>query len=768
MSGCHLKEFRMKLLRSSLILLVLSVIVVLINAGSAPATGSDTVGFWTDGHALVFGKTGLRVAGEAHVLKIEFSGTPGVMPESAAGTVGGVSAVTGRMASGEPPLFRKVRYPLLWDGITLVYTCADDVIWESIYRLEPHANTENIRLTYNVPVKVTDNGKLLLQFKTGYMTESAPVAWQEVDGRKVSVPVSFRKTTAYEVGFETGAYNPALPLFIDPLLDWHTFVGSTDYDSGGGIAIDGSGNVYVTGTSSATWGATVRRSYTGGADAFVAKMDADGALQWNSFLGSASDDSGAGIAVDGSGNVYVTGTSSATWGTTVRRSYTGGTDAFVAKLNADGALQWNSLLGSASEDSGAGIAVDGSGNVYVTGTSSGSWGATVRRGYTGGADAFVSQLNADGELQWDTFLGSASEDSGAGIVVDGSGMVYITGTSSAAWGDTASYAGAQDAFVVQLDTDGVLQWNRFRGSADGNDDGAGIVVDDTGLVYITGASSETWGDTAHGNIPLNPYSGGSSDVLLATVSENGRDNWHTFMGSSNADTGRGIILGSDGNLYMTGMTGGEDWPWPSLETYAAGQDAFAMRLSAGGNWQWLSFMGSSADDQGAGIVVDAAGLAYVAGVSGSNWGAVPVNSYAGADDAFVARLSSTILPIVVTGGSSSIGSNAATVSGDVTDQGDTYVTAKGHCWSKSADPTLDDNHVLADAGVGAFSSRIPALAPDTKYHYRAYATNGAGTAYGEDATFKTLEEGEDHPLGREGHNTCFIESLLFNERDRQP
>ena len=154
--------------------------------------------------------------------------------------------------------------------------------------------------------------------------------------------------------------------------------------------MDTSGNVYVTGYSFATWGSPVR-PYAGGTDdAFVAKLNASGALQWNTFLGGVNDDYGYRIAADTSGNVYVTGYSYATWGSPVR-PYGGAADAYVAKLNTSGVLQWNTFLGGSGYDYGSGIAVDTSGNVYVTGCSDATWGSPVHP-YIGNGDAFVAKV----------------------------------------------------------------------------------------------------------------------------------------------------------------------------------------------------------------------------------------------------------------------------------------------------------------------------------------------------------------------------------------
>ncbi len=124
------------------------------------------------------------------------------------------------------------------------------------------------------------------------MRESTPLAWQELEGRRLPVEVNFqvietRSSSDVQVGFRLGEYNPALPLFIDPTLTWNTFLGGYGTDYGFAIAVDASDNVYVAGESSATWGSPVR-AYTSDYDAFVAKLDNSGNLEWNTFLGGKS------------------------------------------------------------------------------------------------------------------------------------------------------------------------------------------------------------------------------------------------------------------------------------------------------------------------------------------------------------------------------------------------------------------------------------------------------------------------------------------------
>ncbi|MBF0457658.1 MAG: SBBP repeat-containing protein [Nitrospirae bacterium] len=246
------------------------------------------------------------------------------------------------------------------------------------------------------------------------------------------------------------------PLIIDPALTWNTFLGGTGNDYGfgyGDIAVDTIGNIYVTGFSTATWGSPVTAFGGGAADAFAAKLNSSGVLQWNTFLGGTGTDRGWGIAVDTSGNVYVTGDSDSTWGSPVTAHGGVNADLFAAKLNSSGVLQWNTFLGGAGNDYIQGIAVDTSGNVYVAGYTNATWGLPVRA-YTSGNDAFAAKLNSSGVLQWNTFLGGAGDDYGYGIAVDTCGNAYVAGYSNATWGSPVrAYTSGNDVFVAMIASD---------------------------------------------------------------------------------------------------------------------------------------------------------------------------------------------------------------------------------------------------------------------------------------------------------------------------
>ena len=248
----------------------------------------------------------------------------------------------------------------------------------------------------------------------------------------------------------------------------------------------------MAGNSSATWGTPVRAFSGGTSEAFAAKLASDGSLTWNSFLGSSgATDIAYGVAVDGSGNVYVAGNSGATWGTPVR-AHSGDTDGFAAKLTGSGTLTWNTFLGTAGTDAANGVAVDGSGNVYISGLSSATWGTPVRSFGGGANDAYAAKLNSSGGLTWNTFLGGAGGDWGGGIALDDSGTVYVGGYSDTTWGSPwSAYTASTDVFAAAIENNGILVSHGFLGGA-GSEIFSPVAVAGSN-VYLAGQSSATWG-----------------------------------------------------------------------------------------------------------------------------------------------------------------------------------------------------------------------------------------------------------------------------------
>uniref|UniRef100_A0A7C4MN41 Uncharacterized protein n=1 Tax=Desulfatirhabdium butyrativorans TaxID=340467 RepID=A0A7C4MN41_9BACT len=580
-------------------------------------------------HVLGFSSEKMYVVGMGYALIEEFVGARAVVPESLG--VGGDTS--GKEGAAD---FRGVQYRDLWKAITVKYDPARDGLFESVYIINPGGEPKDIKLKYNTPVQVEQDGTLKFAHpsRKGYFTQSAPVAWQEIGGQKKRVKVGFKTHADHVIGFEVGDYDRTIPLVIDPVYQWHAFYGSGSEDYGYGIAVDTSGNVYVTGKSYVSWngdGDTApKHPHSGYIDMVVLKLDKEGLYQWHTFYGSKEFDEGLGIAVDISGNVYVTGQSVASWngdgGTAPKHPHSGNFDMVVLKLDKEGLYQWHTFYGSYSD--GQDIAVDGSGNVYVTGRSYVSWngdgGTAPKHPHSGNYDMVVLKLDKKGLYQWHTFYGSSSDDYGNGIAVDSSGNVYVTGGSYASWngdGNTAPkhpHSGNYDMVVLKLDMKGLYQWHTFYGSRY-IDHGYDIAVDISGNVYVSEGSSASWngdGDTS----PIHPYSG-NYDMVVLKLGKDGLYQWHTFYGSSSDDYGYGIAVDISGNVYVSGGSYAS-WRGDSntapIHPYSGNYDMVVLKLASGDQDQYAVTVNASGTGSGAVSSTPAGiGFTYPAATSGN-------------------------------------------------------------------------------------------------------------------------------------------------------
>lgn len=350
--------------------------------------------------------------------------------------------------------YGQVEYQDVYQGINLIYYGNQQQL-EYDFQVAPGADPSGIRFAVQGAenVSLDAQGDLVLQTPTGEVVQHAPVMYQTIDGARQAVAGKFLLFDQDQVGFQVGSYDASLPLTIDPILTFSTYLGGSGADYGYGIAVDASGDPYVTGSSPQ--------------GAFVTKLNPSGsAILYTSYFGP--NGSAYGIAVDSSGNAYITGSAGSGFPTTTgayQRTYSGSLDAFVSKLSADGStLLYSTYLGSTTR--GYGIAVDSSGDAYVTGityssipTTSGALQTTSRGG---GDDGFVTKLNAGGTgLVYSTYLGGSDVDAGQGIAVDSSGDAYVTGyTGSTDFPVTSggyqrsNNSGTQDAFVVKLNPSG--------------------------------------------------------------------------------------------------------------------------------------------------------------------------------------------------------------------------------------------------------------------------------------------------------------------------
>jgi hypothetical protein len=421
---------------------------------------------------------------------------------------------------------------------------------------------------------------------------------------------------------------------------WATGAGGTDDDLGTAIATDSQGNQYVTGTfmGTAAFGATSLTS-RGTTDIFITKLDSDGNFLWAVQAGGTGEDGSHGISVDTSANVYITGyfQGSASFGSTSLTS-AGNYDIFATKLDSNGSFLWAAAAGGTSFDQGYGIAVDASGNVYLTGyfRQDATFGFTTLSN-NGNSDIFAAKLDSDGNFLWAVSAGGTGYDQGSAISVNDAN-VYLTGSfnsSTIVFGSTTlTSSGYYDVFVAKLNTAGNWLWAKSAGGSN-TDVAFSIALDASANVCLAGYFESA---TAYfGSIIIT--GSGNLDVFAAKLDTNGNFLWAKQAGGTGEDWGNSIAVDAASNLYLTGWFAGSA-VFGTATLTSSNYDVFAAKLDANGNFLWVKQAGGTGEDRGYGIAVDAAANAYVTGeFEGSAvFGSATLIS-SGSIDIFVAKIS---------------------------------------------------------------------------------------------------------------------------------
>jgi hypothetical protein len=563
------------------------------------------------------------------------------------------------------PQYARVEYEDVYPGVNLAYYGNQGQI-EYDFVVNPGANPRRIRFGIEGAdaVRMDEDGNLVMAVRGGEVVQRAPVIYQEVDGVRKAVDGRFVLDAAREVGFEVGAYDSNRPLVLDPLLVYSTYLGGGDFEMALGIAVDASGNAYVTGATLSTDFPTanaLQGAKAGGIDTFVAKLDAAGsAVIYSSYVGGSGDEYARDIAVDGSGNAYVTGWTLSTnfpTGNALQAASGGSFDAFVTKLDATGAaLAYSTYLGGSDTDQGLGIAVDTSGNAYVAGQTNSTNFPTanpLQAVNAGASDAFVAKLNAAGSaLVYSTYLGGEFDELGTGVAVTASGNAYVTGWTGSTDFPTANPLQAVntgnnlDAFVTQLSASGsALVYSTYLGGS-AEEQGWGIAVDTVGNAYVSGLTFSTNFPTANA---IQASNGGNNDAYVAKLNAGGSALvYSTYLGGSGHDNGFRVAVDPSGSAYVTGNTDSVDFPAvrPPQGANGGNFDAFATKLNATGSaLAYSTYLGGTNVDQGLGIAVDAAGNAYVTGDTQSP--EFPTSNplqaeRRGTEDAFVTKIGSQL------------------------------------------------------------------------------------------------------------------------------
>jgi len=457
------------------------------------------------------------------------------------------------------PQFQRVKGVQVYPGVDVDYYSTEGDLEYDVH-IAPRVSPARVRMRFDGVSGMRLNGEGDLTFQVGEtrLTHRRATAYQWRDGRRVPVPVAYQVGQDGQVGFGVGEYDRNLPLVIDPVLSFSTYLGDTGDDAGQAIAVDSAGFVYVIGAT-----------YTSGFEFFVAKLDpATSQIVYLTYLGSSGNDKGTGIAVDSSGQAYITGAAGPGFPlVNPLPSMSTSNGAVVAKLNATGVLIFSTLIGGSGGGGGSSIALDSAGNIYVAGYA--GPGLPVKNPYqsalAGGLDAFVAKLdNSGSSLLFATYLGGSADDSANAVAVDPSGNVYVAGYTKSTdfplakniQGPGGVTPSGSAGFVAKLDSTGSdLLYSTYLGSGSSgvspDSVATGIAADAAGNAYVAG-----WTNTS--NFPLvNPIQSGVflyRQCFVSKFSGVGALVFSTLFGSSSWDECHALSLDSSSQILIAGFS----------------------------------------------------------------------------------------------------------------------------------------------------------------------------------------------------------------------
>jgi hypothetical protein len=562
------------------------------------------------------------------------------------------------------PTFAKVRYASVYPGVDLEYYGNQRQL-EYDFVVAPGADPSVIAMEFPgaQDARIDADGSLVLGVAGREVRWNAPVAYQPVGGERRGVRGAYRllaDASVPSVGFTLAEFDRAAPLVIDPVMAYGTFLGGLEDDHAFSVAVDETGHAHVTGFTYAPAFPVLNAAQPalGGAqDAFVTKLTADGsALLFSTFFGGSAFDVGRGIALDDSGSIYFTGSTSSTDLAVTNGAYdeihNGSIDVFVAKLDSAGALLWATYIGSTANEQGEDIAVHNS-RPYVAGwTDSAAFPTTpgaYDTSYNLGTDAFVLRVNPTGTgLGYSTFLGASGLDKAYGIALS-ENEPYVTGYTNSALFPTpngldTTLNGATDAFVSHLSGSGAALLESTFVGGDGGEVGEDIALGGAGHVYTTGWTSSSNHPTTVGAYDVT-YNGAVDAFVTKLDGALGSLTYSTYIGGAAYDTGHGIAVNSYGGALVTGFTASAaNFPLVNATQPVFGggtYDAFALRIAPTGTLlNFSTFLGGPGYDLGYEIALDGCGQPYVVGKAADGFPSTPTSfdpSWNGAGDGFVVK-----------------------------------------------------------------------------------------------------------------------------------
>lgn len=565
-----------------------------------------------------------------------------------------VNYITGHPATSRNHIatYKEISLGQAWHDINIRLKATAKNI-EKIFIVGQNGNPKNIKIELNgiEHMALKESGNLELKTPIGGVEFTKPIAYQEINGEKKPVEAAYLMLNEKTYGFSVGDYDLRFPLIIDPLLA-STYIGGTGADICSGIARDASGNVFITGAAQTGYPTTAgvfQSAFTFVYDIVVSKFNSDiSALLASTYIGSQSNRSeyGYAIAVDGSGNVFVTGTtgsittypsSPATAGA-YDTSFGGSWDVFVAKLNNNLTSSGFAFtfLGGSGDDRGYGITIDRNDNIFVCGVAGNSTFPATGGPYTtfGGSaqDGFVARFNnnlsATGFTS--TFLGGSANDFCTDIAIDNDDNIVTVGlTYSIDFPTSPSVPslGSADVFITKFNNSltATLYSTRIGGS--GYDVGCSIAVGRSNNIYIAGT-------TASLDFPViftgSSVLAGGLDAFITKLSPSLNIINSRYLGGSGTDVAWDLTLAPFAEqIFVAGYTTSTNFPTyptspaPSDTTLGGASDFFITRLDNTLNIAASTYLGGSGTESSTsfenrlGIAADNLSNLFIAGSTSS-------------------------------------------------------------------------------------------------------------------------------------------------------
>lgn len=554
------------------------------------------------------------------------------------------------------PVFGKVQFIGIYPGVDIVYYGQRGRL-EYDFIVHPNGDPRGIAISFDggEAVIVESSGDLTITCAGYPVRLLAPVAYQIREGFRCNVPARFAVDADSRVSFEVGEYDATLPLVIDPVVEFSSFVGMPSADARG-VGVDNEGNMYVCGMTRSPDlllpGTHFDSTLDGDEDIFVVKFSPDGSqVLYSTYIGGSDKDTGKTMHVDANGYAYIAGNTKSTDMPSAGyiSRYAPTYNLLVLKLNPAGdALEYCCVFGGEGMEEFRGITVDSGGNCIAVGgshspdlpTTPGSHQPVyndppedtpeVAGSFTKGEDCVIAKINPDGtDFVFLTWLGGHGFEKAWGVVTDSADDIYLTGHVEALDFPVTDGAfqkehgggiprsedqyGPKDAFVAKLSADGgrVLSATYFGGS--GQDTGYGIGVDAEGSVYVAGNTSST--DLPVHNAHQERFGGGASDFFVACFDpELTQLRYGTYLGGQEKDElcSDGLAVDPAGYAYAVGGVASAI-PGVAARYNGGESDAFLARLAPRGALDYFGLYGGSGAEQCGAVAIDTRGGVYLSG-----------------------------------------------------------------------------------------------------------------------------------------------------------